>query len=59
MPFQEKILVYPVVWSVTGPSGATVFELDENGQKIASITGPAVISSDPWEAFIDFIKINS
>lgn len=59
MGFQEKILVYPVIWAITGPSGATVFQLDENGQKIAGVTGQSVYKDDPWEAYIKYIKIES
>ena len=59
MGFHEKVLVYPVVWAVTGPSGATVFELDQYGQKIPGITGQAVESTDPWEAYIKYVHISS
>jgi hypothetical protein len=59
MGFHEKVLVYPVVWEVTGPSGATVFVLDQNGQKIPGITGQAVQSGDPWDIFVKYIHISS
>jgi hypothetical protein len=59
MGFHEKVLVYPVVWAITGPSGATAFVLDGNGQKVPGITGQAVDSTDPWEAYIKYIHISS
>lgn len=59
MGFQEKIVVYPVVWAITGPSGATAFVLDENNQKIPGLTGQAVNPTDAWEAYIQYINISS
>ena len=59
MGFHEKVLSYPVVWAITGPSGATAFVLDGNGQKVPGITGSAVDQGDSWEAYIQYIHISS
>jgi len=59
MGFHEKVLVYPVVWAITGSSGATAFILDGNGQKVPGITGQAVESTDPWDVYIKYIQISS
>ena len=59
MGFHEKVLVYPVVWAITGSSGATAFVLDGNGQKVPGITGQAVEHTDAWEGYIKYINISS